>query len=255
MTKRIFATTVFFCSYECLHAIPRVAGPAGLAAESKLVRETLCRSHPHVLDEMVRAERQRPETSTMAFLLFHKEDAATRLLVSLLNEHGWILVCPIFDGVIAVPGPETVPGTEDAIVQEFEDQTNLRLSSKPVHSWSKNRPYRNQRSRMPLADREKNRWSRRSIQDWKVFGNKIPILFHCDGNTADRYQHATNCRFSQENHQTDLFCTCPSIISFSESEESMPNSTTILFNTGSPWPCSRTDCKGIRLFDSVSNCS
>ena len=65
----------FFCSYECLHAIPRVAGPAGLAAESKLVRETLCRSHPHVLDEMVRAERQRPETSTMAFLLFHKEDA------------------------------------------------------------------------------------------------------------------------------------------------------------------------------------
>ena len=83
---------------------------------------------------MVRAGRQRPETSTMAFLLFDREDAATRLLISLLNEHGWILVCPIFDGVVAVPGPETVPGTEDAIVQTFEDQTYLRLHTKPVHS-------------------------------------------------------------------------------------------------------------------------
>ena len=121
---------MIICFASCFPPEPRVAG---LAAESKLVRETLCRSHPQVFDEMVRAERQRPETSTMAFLLFEKEDAATRLLVSLLNEHGWTLVCPIFDGVIAVPGPETVPGTEDAIVQEFEAQTNLRLSGKPVH--------------------------------------------------------------------------------------------------------------------------
>ena len=62
----------------------------------------------------------------MAFLLFEAEDEATRLLISLLQEHGWLLVCPIFDAVLAAPGPETVPGTQEAIVQMFETQTQLK---------------------------------------------------------------------------------------------------------------------------------
>ena len=50
-----------------------------------------------------------------------------RHFVDLLPEHGWLLVTPVFDAVLAAPGPETVPGTEDTLMQQFEADTGLLM--------------------------------------------------------------------------------------------------------------------------------
>lgn len=100
---------------------------AGLAVESATVRKCLCDRHPEVLKHMVSCGRPRPETSTMAFILFDHEDGATRHLVEILKEFHWDLVCPVYDAVLAMPTPQALQGTADAICQQFELDTGLKL--------------------------------------------------------------------------------------------------------------------------------
>ena len=100
---------------------------SGMAAESYALREFLVKAHPNILAAMVRAGRPRPETSTLAFFVFHQEDAATRRLIEIVAEFGWHLVCPVFDAVVAAPGLESLPGSAAAIRDQFEADTGLRL--------------------------------------------------------------------------------------------------------------------------------
>ena len=105
-----------------------------MATESFQLRSALCRAHPEIVSAMVAKKRPRPETSTFAFLLFEEEDAAMRQLVDLLPQYGWVLVGPIFDAVLAAPGRETVPGTEEALREHWERETGLRLHLKKVRA-------------------------------------------------------------------------------------------------------------------------
>jgi len=82
--------------------------------------------------QMVAAKRPRPATSTLAFMVFEEEDRATQTLVNLLEEYGWRLVCPVFDAVVAVPGPDAVPGTDQAVAQAFHAATGLQLQLKNI---------------------------------------------------------------------------------------------------------------------------
>ena len=105
---------------------------AGLATESFELRSHLCRANPDIVEAMVAAGRPRPETSAFAVMLFEQEDVAMRKFVDLLAEKGWLLVAPIFDAVLAVPGPETVPGAEQALKDQWQQETGLLLHLKQV---------------------------------------------------------------------------------------------------------------------------
>ena len=83
---------------------------------------------------MAAAKRPRPETSTFAFVLFQEEDKALQTLVSLLPDFGWFLVAPVFDGVLAAPKSSVVLGTEEALKNQFETDTGLKLHLKKIGS-------------------------------------------------------------------------------------------------------------------------
>ena len=120
------ACLVSFTSYLTLVLSP------GIAVESRTLREFLCAANAPVMAQMVAAKRPRPATSTLAFMVFEEEDRATQTLVNLLEEYGWRLVCPVFDAVVAVPGPDAVPGTDQAVAQAFHAATGLQLQLKNI---------------------------------------------------------------------------------------------------------------------------
>ena len=91
----------------------------GLAADAMRLRATMCERHPSLLAAMRAAGRPRPETSTMAFLLFDKENQTMQAFRKLLPKYGFALVAPVFDAVLAVPQSRTEEdGTERAPNQD-----------------------------------------------------------------------------------------------------------------------------------------
>lgn len=115
--------------HEESHGIAPVFLHAGLACESYDLRQFVCRQRPGILEKMIEANRPRPETSTLAFCVFDQENQAMRTLISVVEDFGWTLACPVFDGIVAMPGPDSLPGTQDAIVREFTKRTNLHVSN------------------------------------------------------------------------------------------------------------------------------
>ena len=112
----------------------------GLAADAMKLREVLCQKFPSVVQDMKAAKRPRPETSAMAFLLFDKEHKAMQLFCGLLPKHGFALVAPVFDAVLAVPqanlsmsGEEVdSAASEQALLEDFHSQTGIMMQVKPL---------------------------------------------------------------------------------------------------------------------------
>ena len=112
----------------------------GLAADAMKLREVLCQKFPSVVQDMKAAKRPRPETSAMAFLLFDKEHKAMQLFCGLLPKHGFALVAPVFDAVLAVPQANlSMPGeevdsaaSEQALLEDFHSQTGIMMQVKPL---------------------------------------------------------------------------------------------------------------------------
>ena len=115
----------------------------GLAADAMKLRAAMCQRHPSLLAAMRAAGRPRPESSTMAFLLFEKENQAMQAFCKLLPKYGFALVAPVFDAVLAVPqstteedGSERVPN-QDALLNDFRDSTGIMMQVKAL---SRTRP-------------------------------------------------------------------------------------------------------------------
>ena len=115
----------------------------GLAADAMKLRELLCQKFPPVLQAMTEAKKPRPETSTMAFLLFDKEHTAMRQFCDLLPKHGFALVGPVFDAVLAVPERQLSDGDDQtsrglALLADFESLTGITMQESLGHcpAWS-----------------------------------------------------------------------------------------------------------------------
>ena len=109
----------------------------GLAADAMKLRELLCQKFPQVLQAMKEAKKPRPETSTMAFLLFDKEHTAMRQFCDLLPKHGFALVGPVFDAVLAVPERQLSDGDDHtsrelALLADFESLTGITMQVKAL---------------------------------------------------------------------------------------------------------------------------
>ncbi|CAJ1383870.1 unnamed protein product [Effrenium voratum] len=60
------------------------------------------------------------------------ERLAMEHFVAKLTEIGWLLVAPVYDAVLACPAEGTLPGVQDALLQEFADDTGIYMQVKPV---------------------------------------------------------------------------------------------------------------------------
>ena len=102
------------------------------------LRTAVSLKHPHVVAAMQEAGRPRPETSTMAFILFDKENKAMQEFCNLLPQHGFSLVAPVFDAALAVPQRRTQDDGEDAesrevaLLKDFESKTGILMQVKPL---------------------------------------------------------------------------------------------------------------------------
>ncbi|CAJ1383781.1 unnamed protein product [Effrenium voratum] len=97
----------------------------GLAYESFTLRKALCQQNAAVLEAAVAAGKRRPETSTMAMLLFDDEAKVTRDFCNCLQAFKWLPAAPVYDAVAAAPlaGGEAI----SAIVESFAAQSNVRM--------------------------------------------------------------------------------------------------------------------------------
>ena len=113
-----------------------------LAVDGNKLKQALADKHPGLVRALKTAGKKRPETSTMAYILFDRENTYLQDFVSLLPKHGFHVVTPVYDAVVAVPGQGRdvdASKAEQELLDEFELKCGVRMQASTVQHVVKDR--------------------------------------------------------------------------------------------------------------------
>ncbi|CAE6948302.1 unnamed protein product [Symbiodinium sp. CCMP2456] len=113
-----------------------------LAVDGNRLKQTLADKHPGFVKALKAAGKKRPETSTMAYILFDRENTYLQDFASLLPKHGFHMVSPVYDAVVAVPGQGhhlNASQAEQDLLDEFDRKCGVRMQVSTVQAVVKDR--------------------------------------------------------------------------------------------------------------------
>ena len=113
-----------------------------LAVDGNKLKQALADKHPGLVKALKAAGKKRPETSTMAYILFDRENTYLQDFASLLPKHGYHMVTPVYDAVVAVPAQGhdvDASQAEQDLLDEFDVKCGVRMQASTVQVAVKDR--------------------------------------------------------------------------------------------------------------------